>query len=71
MKVRIEGGGRTVEIDTDAKITPKTLAAIALDTWRATDNTRPPGDGPAYGFQSERRTHPPSSTMRRPPPVPW
>lgn len=55
MKVRIDAGGREVEIETsDANMSPKDLADKALEVWQATGGAKT-SEGPAYGFAQERR----------------
>lgn len=39
----------------DANVTYEAVAKVALETWRATDGTKPATEGPAYGFTQERR----------------
>lgn len=47
MKVRIDAGGREVEIDcADTNTTPREVAAEALAIWKATGGN----DGVGYGF---------------------
>lgn len=50
MKVRIDAGGREVEIETsDHNLSPKDLADKALEVWQATEGAKT-SEGPAYGF---------------------
>ena len=55
MKVRIEAGGRVVEIEcADANVTPTEMADKALSVWQATDGAQRVSAGPAYGLVAER-----------------
>lgn len=59
MKVRIDAGGRAVEIEcSDANVTAKDVADVALATWHETSGSARGTEGPAYGFTPERRTDP-------------
>lgn len=56
MKVRIDAGGREVEVECPAEnVSVKEVVAEALAAWKATDGAAQPGDGPAFGFSHERR----------------
>ena len=62
MKVRIEAGGREVEIECpDANVTVSDVAAEALGVWKATDGAGHGTEGPAYGFNADRRPSPNAS----------
>ena len=51
MRVKIDAGGRAVEIEcSDANVTAKDVADVALQAWHATDGAEKPSEGPAYGF---------------------
>ena len=53
MKVRVNAGGREVEIEcTDSNMSPKDVRDLAIQAWQATDGARAPSEGPAYGFQA-------------------
>lgn len=55
MKVSINAGGREVVIECgDANVTHEAVADKALAVWHATEGAKP-SEGPAYGFQAERR----------------
>jgi hypothetical protein len=55
MRVRIEAGGRIVEIDAaDTNLTPADLADKALAVWRGTEGTERASGGPAFGLTQER-----------------
>ena len=67
MKVRIDAGGREVEIETsDHNLSPKDLADKALEVWQATEGAKA-SEGPAYGFtpqvqlETNRSTYGPAS----------
>lgn len=56
MKVRIAAGGREVEIQCDdTNVSPKDIADHALEVWKATEGAKHDSDGPAFGYQAERR----------------
>ena len=56
MKVRINAGGREVEIECpDTNSSAKEVRDLAVEAWKATEGALKPSEGPAYGFQSERR----------------
>lgn len=51
MKVRIDAGGREVEIEcADINMSPRELAAEALAIWRCTDGAAAPSPGPGFGL---------------------
>jgi hypothetical protein len=55
VKVRIDANGREVEIECgDAGTSFREVADKALEVWAGTEGA-PAGEGPAYGFQTERR----------------
>jgi hypothetical protein len=55
MRVRIDAGGRQVEIECpDANVSPKDVVEQALEAWRSTEGAAT-GAGPAFGLQAERR----------------
>ena len=66
VKVRIDAGGREVELETtDPATTVDSLAAVALTLWRATADAAHPVEGRGFGLiaserAGEQRT---SSTM--------
>jgi len=61
MKVRIDAGGRTVEIEcVDANVTADGIGATALGLWQATEGARKPSEGPAVGFQAQVSAQPPA-----------
>jgi hypothetical protein len=52
VKVRIDAGGREVEIEcADANVTADTIGEKALELWRATEGAKA-SEGPAYGLQA-------------------
>ncbi len=72
MKVRIDAGGRQVEIECgEAGTSYRELADKALEVWTGTEGASS-SEGPAYGFVSVERSRDrdPSSTIRRHPGVP-
>lgn len=64
-KARIDAGGRIVEIETDSTaVSTGDLAARVLVIWKQTAEAgRPKTEGPAVGFQAERRGVPSASPM--------
>lgn len=52
LKVRIDAGGREVEIECGSEnVSPEQVADKVLAMWQATDGVKPPSDGPgSYGF---------------------
>lgn len=72
MKVRIDAGGRQVEIECgDTNVSYEGVANKALAVWKETAGANGSA-GPAVGFMSAERSreHDPSSTMRMRPGVP-
>jgi hypothetical protein len=65
MKVRIDAGGREVEIEcSDTNMDPVRLADKALAVWQATQCVDRPG--PAVGYSAERSSgREVTSSMRR------
>jgi len=72
MKVRIDAGGREVEIECSGdNVSVRDVAAEALAMWHSTDGATEPSPGPAFGLAAQlAHDRPPSSTMRRHPGVP-
>lgn len=57
MKVRIDAGGREVEIECSGdNVSVKDIAAEALSVWSATAGAREPSDGPAFGLTLGERS---------------
>jgi hypothetical protein len=56
VKVRIDAGGREVEVETasDQNVSVADVAKEALTLWEATDGAKEPTQ-PAYGFSADRR----------------
>lgn len=56
MKIRVDAGGRAVEIETtnDANLAPDALARVAMDMWQKTAGA---GErlGPPLGFAAQER----------------
>ena len=57
--VEINAGGRYVRIQQDGRDV-ETLLPLAEQAWKATDGAKHESDGPAFGFQAERRGTPPA-----------
>ena len=63
MRVKIDAGGRAVEIEcSDANVTAKDVADVALQAWHATDGAEKPSEGPACGFNASFGADPPRIT---------
>lgn len=61
MRVKIDAGGRVVEIEcADVNTSPSDVADRALKLWQDTDGAR--DSVPAYGYQGERRNGQTSAT---------
>jgi hypothetical protein len=55
VKVRIDAGGREVEIECPAdNVSPKEIADKVLEVWKETAGAQDSG-GPAFGFSQDRR----------------
>ncbi len=65
-EIEINAGGRYVRIK-QAGRDVETLLPLAEKAWQATEGAIHPGDGPAVGFQAERRYTPPV----QPSGMPW
>lgn len=73
VKVRIDAGGREIEIEcSDPSATAEGVSLTALALWRATSGAVTPSDGPAsFGLTADRGTdRGPSSTIAVPVDVP-
>jgi hypothetical protein len=69
VKIRIDAGGREVEVETPASgATVEHLAAVALMLWRETADAPHPVDSRGFGLVSTERARErvPSSTMDYP-----
>ncbi len=70
MRVRIDAGGRAVEIEcSDANVTAQAVADVAMDAWRGTEGAKRPSEGPAVGFQAVQSPQPPAVTGFRTKPL--
>lgn len=56
-EIEINAGGRYVKITQDGR-DAETLLPLAEQAWKATEGAKHPSDGPAIGFQAERRWTP-------------
>lgn len=56
--VEINAGGRYVRIQQDGR-DAETLLPLAQKAWEATEGAKHEPNGPAFGFQAERRWTPP------------
>ena len=65
MKVRIDAGGRQVEIEcADANVTAKDVADVALATWHETSGAGGRGtEGPAFGLTASGATTQPRDSF--------
>ena len=57
--VEINAGGRYVRVTQDGRDV-ETLLPLAQKAWEATEGAKHEADGPAFGFQAERRHTPPA-----------
>jgi hypothetical protein len=56
MRVRIDAGGRQVEIEcSDTNVSPKDVVEQALEAWRSTEGAAKGTAGPALGFSGQLR----------------
>lgn len=53
-EIEINAGGRYVKIAQDGR-DAETLLPLAEQAWKATEGAKHESDGPAFGFQAERR----------------
>lgn len=58
-EIEINAGGRYVKITQDGR-DAETLLPLAEQAWKATEGAKHESDGPAFGFQAERRGTPPA-----------